>query len=251
MTVKEICDQLGLDTETAKLVMAQAKAEKAEALKQAGEFEALSQRATALEAELVADGKTGARNYKAWYDSNYPKIQKLQADFVKYQERYGSLEAPTTVPNTTTTDTRTFTTDDIKAAANELIQQQYAPQWSNLLKGSGKIIEKHLRAQRKNEIDWDKLSEIAATKGGDLTAAYDEWDKPERDKYDATAREAEIQRRVNDEMKKRNTQTFFPGNAEPSSGLSPLSKDRDSAPKYDRSKVIESAVTGEYQSTVH
>lgn len=249
MTVDELIANLELDKETADLVRAKVKAEKVASIKAAKELEDLQRRSQELEAELVGDGKKGARNYKQWYDENFPKIQKLQSDYAKYVERYGAID-PTTQPTTqpTTTNPSSVTKEDF-----DKTMSGFTGQWSSLLKGSGKILERHIRSGRTNEIDWDKLSEIAATKGGDLIAAYDEWDKPEREKSDRAAREKEINAEVEKRLKARQTDSFFPSTeVTPSNGISPLSKDRGDAPKYDRSKVIESAVTGLYEpATVH
>ena len=48
----------------------------------------------------------------------------------------------------------------------------------------------------RTEIDWDKVGEIAAAKGGDMLAAYDEWIKPESTKRSEELAEKEMQKRV-------------------------------------------------------
>ena len=249
MTIDEVISTLELDKETADILRAKAKAEKAASLKSANELQQLEARRAELEAELIADGKKGARNYKQWYEENFPKIQTLQADYAKYVERYGKLDGQPTTTTTTSTPTTGLTKEDVA----KLIQDTYTPQWSSLLKGSGKIIERHIRAGRKNELDWDKLGEIAATKNGDLEAAYAAWDAPEAEKAAKEAEEKRINAEVEKRIKAQQTNTFFPSTEQVSTGVSPLSRDRGTdAPKYDRSKVIESAVTGLYEpATVH
>jgi len=249
VTIDEVISTLELDTETAAILRSKAKAEKAAALKQQKDLDTIEAQRAALEAELVADGKKGARNYKQWYEENFPKIQKLQGDYAKYVERYGSIDTTTT---TTTTTPTTVPAGMTPEQVSKMIQDTYTPQWSTLLKGSGKILEKHIRAGRKNELDWDKLSELAATHNGDLVAAYNEWDAPEADK----ARKADEEKRINEEVEKRvkkqQTNSFFPTTEQAPTGVSPLSKDRGGEPKYDRNKVIESAISGLYEpSTVH
>ena len=245
MTIDEVISTLGLDEETSKLLRTKVSAEKAAGLRQQRELDALQTRATALETELVGDGKQGARNYKQWYDENFSKVQRLQNDYQKYVERYGDIN--TTATTTTTSSTTTGLTKEDVA---KLIQETYNPlteRMSIVLKGSAKVIEKHMRAGRKSELDWDKLGELAAANGGNLNAAYEEWDKPAREESAKAATEAEIEKRVKAELAKRQTAEFFPSADAVSSGISPLARDRGSAPKYDRNKVVESAITGLYE----
>lgn len=246
MTVDELISELGLDAETANIVKAKVAAEKVQSLKAKKEFDTIQQQVQTLQDELVGDGKKGARNYKQWYEENFPKIQKLQSDYAKYVERYGAIDPnahPTATP--TATPAPGAKLEDVQ----KFIQETYTPQWSSLLKGSGRILEMHLRAGRKNDIDWDKLSELAANHNGDLVAAYKDWDAPEAEKVRAAAEEKRINDEVEKRMKKQQTNSFFPTTEQVSTGVSPLSKDRGEAPKYDRSKVIESAVTGLYEPT--
>ncbi len=141
--------------------------------------------------------------------------------------------------------------DDIDKRVNQVIQENYAPRWASLLKDTGTIVQKHLRAGRKTDIDFQKLEEIAAKKGGDLNAAYDEYDAPERELAAKAATDAEIDRRVAEKLAAANTAKFFPSGADatPSGGISPLSRSKTDQ-KYDRSKVIEAAVTGDYSKAV-
>ena len=245
MKVDEVIASLGLDEETAKLVRAKVTEEKAASLRAQKEFDDIQRRATELESELVGDGKTGARAHKQWYSENFSKIQKLQADYAKYVERYGALDQSTTTA--TTTDTKlpnnVVSKDDFDKTMSGLTQQ-----WSSLLANSGTILEKHIRAGRKNEINWQELSKLATEKhNGNLAAAYTEWDAPEADKANKAAEEKRINDEVEKRLKSRQTSTFFPSTEQTPSGISPLSKDRGEAPKYDRNKVIESAVTGIYE----
>ncbi len=134
---------------------------------------------------------------------------------------------------------------------DQRIQGQYGNQWAALLKGSGKMVEKHMRSGRKADIDWDKVTELAAAKGGDMMAAYDEWDAPERDKATKEAEDKRVEARVQQEMEKRmaaQTQRYFPAGADATPSDSPLTRraGTDAPAKYDRSKVIEAAVTGKY-----
>ncbi len=249
MTAKEMFTMLtqdaGLDEATAKAVMAAADNEKvqsrAASLVQKQEYDAITARATALE-KSAADAKV----YQDWYAKNYPAIQKLQADAVLYQERFGSLEEPTKVPAKAAA---TYSPEDVQRIVTEKIQADYAPRWSTLLTSTGSILEKHIRAGRKNNLDWKKLEEIAAAKGGDLEAAYDEYDRPDRELAAKESQEAEIKRRVDEEMAKRRTAEFFPAGADatPSSGSGGITRHAQvEKGSYDRNKVINAAVTGVY-----
>lgn len=255
MTAKETLQYLiqdaGLDEATAAAVMKAAENEKvntrASQLRQASEYQTLEQRAVDL--QRSADEN---KNYREWYVKNYDSIKQLETAAARYKERYGDLDAPTQQQQQQNQQPQ-YDETTVAKLVDARIQSQYGPQWSNLLKGSGKLLEKHLRAGRKQDIDWDKVSEIAATKNGDLVAAYDEWDAPEREKSVAAAQEAEINKRVQAELKKRQTNDFFPAGADGSStttgrgSTSPLSRSGvTSEPKYDRNAVIQAAVTGDY-----
>ena len=247
MKVDEVIAALGLDEETAKLVRAKVTDEKTASLRAQKELDDLQRRATELESELVGDGKTGARAHKQWYSENFSKIQKLQADYAKYVERYGALDQTTTT--TTTTDaTRTLPNNVVSKEDFDKTMSGLTQQWSSLLTNSGTILERHIRAGRKNNIDWQAVSKLASEKhNGNLDAAYSEWDAPEADKASKAAEEKRINDEVEKRLKARQTSTFFPSTEQAPSGVSPLSKHTGDAPKYDRSKVIESAVTGIYE----
>lgn len=247
MKVDEVIAALGLDEETAKLVRAKVTEEKAAGIRAQKELDDLQRRATELESELVGDGKTGARAHKAWYAENFGKIQKLQADYAKYVERYGALDAnpnPNPANPTSTLPNNVISKDDF-----DKTMQGFTQQWSSLLANSGSILERHIRSGRKNNINWADLSKLATEKhNGNLEAAYAEWDAPEAEKANKAAEEARINAEVEKRMKARQTNTFFPSTEQQPSGVSPLSKHSgDGTPKYDRSKVIESAVTGIYE----
>lgn len=264
MTAKELFEYLtqdaGFDEATSKAIMAAAGNEKV--AKRAGDFvqqkeyNDLEQRAARL--ELSYNGtkdKPGAKAYEEWYSKNAAAIQKLQQDVARYQERYGALDDPSGnfdrgKGGEVKPAGGTMTKEEIAATVREVISGGYDAQWSNLITGAGTILEKHLRSKRDNPIDWNKLGELAKAKNGDLTAAYDEWDKPAAEAASKAATEAEIKRRVDEEVAKRQTSSFFPAGADASpSSVSPLSRTK-SDQKYDRSKVVEAAVSGEYKPAV-
>jgi len=253
MTAKEklkyLIEDAGFDEATAKAILENEKlVKKADTFIQQSEYDALQSKAAELEMSYNGTkDKPGAKAYQDWYAANFEKVKQYETALARYQERFGALDATTT---STTTETKkgaavALSAEDIDARVNQVIQERYAPQWSKLLTGTGAIVQKHMRAGRKTDIDFDKLSEIAAQKGGDLNAAYEEYDRPEREAAAKAATDAEIERRVKEEVAKRQTQQFFPAGADatPSGAVSPLSRAK-SDQKYDRSKVIESAVTG-------
>lgn len=258
MTAQELFSYLtqdaGLDDATAQAIMKAASnekvASKASTLKQQREYDEIANRAADLEAKYKGTtDKPGAVAYQEWYNKNFAAIQDLQAKAAKYEERYGPLENPKETP--AVSNQPVFDESKIAALVDARIQGTYGTQWSNLLKGSGKMIEKHVRSGRKNEIDWDKIGEIAAKKGGDMIAAYDEWDAPEREKATKAAQDAEIERRVAEriaEEQKKRTADFFPAGADASSSSGGLGlRKREDKAAYNRSAVVEAAVTGVYE----
>ncbi len=255
MTAKEklkwLIEDAGLDEATAKAILDNEKlAKKAGTLVQQEEYDALQTKAAEL--ELSYNGtkdRPGAAAYQQWYADNYSKVKSYEAALVKYKERFGDLDG--TPESKKGKEPVALSSDDIDKRVNEVIQQNYAPRWASLLKDTGTIVQKHLRAGRKTDIDFQKLEEIAAKKGGDLNAAYDEYDAPEREAAAKAATDAEVDRRVAEKLAAANTAKFFPSGADatPSGGISPLSRAKTDQ-KYDRNKVIESAVTGEYSKAV-
>lgn len=200
---------------------------KATTLKQQSEYDAINTRLSALQQEMEDQGqpgqagyRAGAKTYATWYQQNYPKIQKLQDDMAKYQAKFGTLEAPTQQLQQAPPGTRQFTDADIQTLVDQRIQTQYSPRWSDLLMNTGSLVQKHMLAGRKNPIDFAKVSQLAADKyAGNLDNAYDEWDKPERDKEGKAAEDARVDQRVKDELAKRGASTNFPAGADFTPGV--------------------------------
>jgi hypothetical protein len=194
---------------------------KATTLKQQSEYDALNSRLTAMQQEMEDQGqpgqagyKAGAKTYAQWYQQNYPKIQKLQDDMAKYQAKFGTLEAPTT-QQTPPAGGKQFTDAEIQALVDQRIQQQYSPRWSELLMNTGDLVQRHMFAGRKTKIDFPTVSKLAAEKyNGNLDQAYDEWDKPEREKELKAAEDARVEQRVKDELAKRGAGANFPAAAD-------------------------------------
>ena len=256
MTAQELFTYLtadaGLDDATTKVIMDQvAKNEKvngkATSLKQASEYTALETRAAALQ-----KAATDAAVYQDWYAKNYAAIEKLQKDALRYQERYGALDEGGAPAKPAAGAAAQLDETAVATLVNKVIQENYGPRWSDLVTNSGTILEKHIRAGRKAPIDWKKVGELAQAKGGDLSAAYDEWDAPEREAATKLSTEAEIDRRVKEEVAKRQTAQFFPAGAEgaTSLGTAGITKASSEGKKYDRNAVVQAAITGKYDGAV-
>lgn len=184
-------------------------------LKAQGEYAALVQKEQELQAAL--DGgpnKPGAKAYQEWYEKNFAQVQALQVERDAYVKKHGPLEGGTPPNPNPATPPTTYTEADIQRMVDARIQGTYAPKWSELLTGTGSIVQRHMFAGRKAPIDFKAISDLAPKYGGNLEQAYDEWDKPERDKVQAADTEKEIERRVKDEVAKRSVQQQFPGGAD-------------------------------------
>ena len=78
------------------------------------------------------------------------------------------------------------------------------------------------------------VSEMAQAKNMSIEAAYDEWDKPERDKATAAELEATIERRVNEEIQKRGA-AAVPAGADATPGALSAHKGADT---FDRNALL-------------
>lgn len=260
MDVNALIEMLteGLDSEQAAIVRKAVERDsvktKASGLKQQSEYDAIAAKQAQLEAELNgANGQPGSKKYQEWYEKNFPEIQKLQERAAAYEAKYGTLEAPKEpVVNQQQTG---LSEADIQRLVDQRIQTGYAPQWSELLTGTGQIVQKHMFAGRKQPIDFKQLAKIAAEKtNGNLEAAYDEWDRPEREKAEAADRENEIKRRVNEEIQKRGASQYFPAGADASPGA--LSVHKGSTDKFDKAAMMRDLAStymtaGDASTTTH
>jgi hypothetical protein len=228
---------------------------KVAAVKAEKEYNELVTREAALKTELegAGEGKLGTRAYKEWYDKNITAVQKLQEDYAKYEAKYGKLDAPTTTTTTTTTPPQAPTKEETERLLDDRFKTQYADRLANALFQSNAIMQKHSLAGRKTMIPFNDLAKTAQDKfQGNMEAAYDEWDKPERDKAAEASTKAEIDRRVAEELQKRQVSTQFPGGADMTpSSLSMRSKaDVD---KFDKSAMrndlLQTYLSGEYPTT--
>jgi len=219
------------------------------ALRQAQEYADLEARLNALNLELSGEGdpakggKLGLREYQKWYEQNIAAVLKNRDDLKAYTDKYGDLTNPNPNsnpnPNPNPGPTLSMTPAQIAAEVDKRIQEIYSPRWSQLVMGVSDIHDKHKMNKRTNHLDIGKISELAQSKyNGDLMLAYDEWDKPEAEKVTKDATEAEITRRVNEEMAKRGTQAHFPGNSEPATPGTLASKTKEAVDKFDKRAML-------------
>jgi hypothetical protein len=195
---------------------------RAAALRQQSELDALQARATALNAELEGGpDKPGAKAYAKWYADNFAAVQKLQADNAKFVEKYGTLEAPK-VPANPEHVLAGLSKEDVQREIDSRFNSNFAPNIADVLKKTGTLVQKHMYAKRTNPIDFDAIDKIMGEKKIPLEAAYDEWDRPEREKDQKAATEAEISRRVTEEMQKRGSAQVSGGTDYSSRVPSPL-----------------------------
>ncbi len=236
---------------------------KAAGLRAQAEFDTLMAERTALQEELDGNPdakKVGSREYQKWYAKNGEVAVENDKKLRDFDEKHGAgafakaLAGELPVVNaaaagTPLSEVQVQALVDARLAANKppaeadiqrmvdaRIQGAYAPKWSELLTDTGTIVQKHMYAKRTAPIDFKKLSEIAQAKNVPLEAAYDEWDKPERDKATAAATEAEIDRRVNEAIQKRGA-TEVPAGADATPGA--LSAHKISGEKtFDRAALL-------------
>lgn len=240
-----LMNDLGLDEATAKTVRAALDNEKLDAkaggLLQQRQYDELERRAAELElSHNGTDKQPGSRAYKEWYDKNFAAIQDLQTRAAKYEERYGKLDAaPPAAP-----PVAAFKPEDVERTVHEIIGKSYNPRWSSVVADSGKIIQRHLRAGRKTDIDFDHLGKIAAEKhNGNLVAAYEEWDKPEAETHAKAEQDRIVEQRVKEALAKARSEQSFPGGGGGStSDTSPLArKVEKDKPTYNRAAVLQTA----------
>lgn len=221
---------------------------KAASIKAQKEYEAIEQRATALQAELEGGpSKPGAKAYQDWYTKNQKAIEDQSAAITAYEKKYGEgtffkaaergfsdVSNPNPNPNPGSV---TLTQEEVQRIVQKTIGDQYSPQWSNLLTTTGSLVQKHMFSGRKTPIDFSKLGELAAQKyGGNLEQAYDEWDKPERERVAKEDEEKRIDKRVQEELQKRGASAQFPAGADATSGVL-ASHSKADLDKFDRSSL--------------
>lgn len=201
---------------------------RAQELKQKSEYDAIQTKSNELQSALDgADGKPGAKAYEQWYRDNFKAIEALQTKTAAYEAKYGSIDNPNpnpaggTNPNPNPNPApagKSYSDEDIQRIVDARFQSQFAPNVTGIVKKLTTTVNRHILAGRKTEIDLDAIESIMAKKGLPIEQAYEEWDKPERDKEVSAKQEAEITRRVNEEIQKRGASQYFPAGADSTPG---------------------------------
>jgi len=257
MEINELISMLteGLEPDQAKIVRDAVSRDsvkaKASSLKQAKEYETLQAQYAAAQAELEGDaaqGKLGTKAYKDWYDKNYPEIQKVQQRIAAYQEKYGTLEAPK-VEETKPTTPKNLSDEDIQRIVDSRFQATFAPNVAGVVKNLMKTFDQHRLSGRKTAFDVDAIEKLMAEKGLPIEKAYEEWDKPEREKEAKAAQDKEVERRVQEALQKRGVVEHFPAGADATPGALSSSKAADAA-KFDKAAMeadlINTYMSGKY-----
>jgi hypothetical protein len=250
MDITELITMLtdGLPADQAAIVKASIERDAVKAkvgtIKAQKEYEAIQTQAA--EAQLLkdqldsVDEKGNPKGYRAWYNKYYAKIQENANAIDAFEKKHGAgsfVKASTGEVPQGDPVVGGLTTADVQKEAHKLIQETYAPRWSSILTQTGTVIQKHLLAGRKIAIPMEELGKSATEKfNGNLEAAYDEWDKPEREKMAKADTEAEISRRVAEELQKKQASAQFPGGLDvtPSSLTSRTKADLD---KFDKTAM--------------
>lgn len=252
MTAQELAQMLreaGVDeTHVAGLVNNAAFQAKAQGLARQTELATIQQRAQELETSY-----TKSKTYEDWYNKYFPAINEQNALIAAYEERYGAINGNRTQPNNTTTTQnqpvqKPMTQAEIDAMIDQRMQTKWGGEVTNTIMDTGKLVEAHMRNKRTNAIDWTEIRKLATENGGNLQAAYDKWDEPERVKQTEAEYKVRLDADVQKELDKRMQAmggSMFPAGAGADYGSgapSPLRpRTGEEVPAYDRNKVIEAA----------
>ncbi len=260
----------GLDAKDAEVVKKAMEREvvksKAAGLKAQSEFDAIIAERAALQEELAGnptEKKVGTREYKNWYEKNAAKAIENDKKIQEFDTKHGEgsfakalsgelpVGAPPVVAGTPLSEAQiqalvdakvagfkpTLPEADIQKMVDDRFNKQYAPTTANTVVSVANLMQKHMLAGRKTPIDFNKLATMANEKyAGNVDQAYDEWDKPEREKLAAADLEATIERRVNEEIQKRGAQAV-PAGADATPGA--LSAHKTDSSAFDRNKLLQ------------
>jgi hypothetical protein len=198
-------------------------------LKGQAEFDGILGERQRLAAELEGvNGQPGSRAYKDWYEKNWEQVQVNDRAIQAFDSRYGKgafaraveASAPTPAPAAPAGGGGgTYTDQQLRAMvaeeAGKYVRDVFGNQWSNILVNTGNLMQKHMLAGRKSPIDLDAVAKIAKDKyQGDLNLAYDEYDRPEREKEAKVAEDSRVEQRVKEELQKRGAPSHFPRGAD-------------------------------------
>jgi hypothetical protein len=220
-------------------------------LREQSEFATIESQRQQLQAELEGTGgKPGSRAYQQWYAENAGVVHANAQAIKAYDKKHGAdafakmaaaLEAgtDTTIPTTPTAMSK----DDILRIVRE-DQSPFVDRVATVVKSAAKLVQRHLYAGRKTEIDFEKLDQmmLEAQKAGrsmSVEDAYNEWDKPEREKATKAAEDARVEQRVTDELKKRGASANFPSGADMTPSALSL-RPKAETDKFDRAAMTRS-----------
>lgn len=222
--------------------------------KGADEYNAIATEKAKIEADYAR-----AKNSDEWLQRNGAAVQAMQARMVKYQERFGEIDDAGNGAGAGVGAGDGAGAGMTKDAIAKLVQegvnaqlQALTPVWGKTVTGTNKVVERHIRAGRKTEIDWKAIEEKTQANGGNIEAAYDEWDAPERTKAQTEATEAEIKRRVAEAVAAARSSENFPAGADGGVGGGAFNRgllrsSLDDKQTYNRSAVLETARSGKYE----
>jgi len=218
---------------------------KAAGLKAQAEFDRIVAQQQALQSELDgSDAAPGTRAYAKWYKDNYPKIKANADAITAYEQKHGAGSFAAAVageaPSSGTSSTGTGLSEE---AARKLFREQFeqvAPNISAIVKGAGTLVQKHMYAKRATPIDFEALDKIMAEKNLSLEMAYDVYDQPEREKDLKAKTDAEVDRRVKEELQKRGASANFPAASDYTPGA--LSNRPGDGKTFDRSALTRDLV---------
>ncbi len=232
------------------------------------EFDTLMAERTRLAEELEGnDAVPGSRKYKAWYEKNAAAAIENDNKIREFDTKHGAGafakalagELPANPAATTTMtaadiqaliDAKVKTgvqasPDDIQKLIDKRFQEQYAPSTANTVVTAARLMQKHIRNKRDSDIDFDSLAKLANEKfAGNMEQAYDEWDKPEREKIATASKAAEIKAAVDaerqkwdDERLRENANKKFPAGGDVTPGA--LMGHKDDAEKFNKNTLVQ------------
>ena len=218
---------------------------KATGIRQQSEFTTIESERQRLMAEL--DGtqdRPGTRAYQKWYSDNFAQIQANAKAIENYDAKFGKGAFAQAVQAGVAPPTDGSTAGLTDAQIRKIYQEEFtkvAPNIASIVKGAGTLVQKHMYAKRTTPIDFEALDKMmgeAQQKGRVMTLeeAYDQWDKPEREKAEKASLDAEVNRRVQEELTKRGASTQFPAAADLTPGSMTLRPDTETK-SFDRSAL--------------
>ena len=220
---------------------------KAAGWKQESEFQTIQADAQRLKQELEGGpDKPGAKAYQEWYNKNFTAVQTNYEAIQKFEAKYGQGSfakaaagefTPTAVPQNPPPTVGNMSKEEVQRLLDERFQSVYSNGIASVLKNTGSLVQKHMYAGRKNPIDFEALDKIMGEKKYSLDQAYDEWDRPEREKAQKEAEEKRIDERVKEELQKRGASSNFSAGADFTPGAL-AAKTRDQVEKFDKTALM-------------